>query len=109
MRLKTSISLEESVLQRLSRIADLTHQSRSEVIEQMILENLDFKEQFALALADPAGRRLLEKQLADPELMRVVAAMAGKKKLPETQRLVERFEQVAADIRKPQKKKGSGK
>jgi predicted DNA-binding protein len=109
MKVKTSIAIEDTILKRLDKLAELTHHSRSEVIEQMIMENLDFKEQFALVMANPDGRKLIKEQFENPEFMQLMADMTGKKNLPDTQHMAERVEEIGSYISKAKKKRGKDK
>jgi hypothetical protein len=68
MKLKVSVAIERGLIDRLDKIAGVTHASRSQVIERMLLEQIAAAECFANVMANPEARDVFLKEFMKSDI-----------------------------------------
>jgi metal-responsive CopG/Arc/MetJ family transcriptional regulator len=107
MKIKVSVAIEKALVVRLDKIAAITQQSRSQIVERMIRDDIEGSEQMANLLANPQARAEMIKQFNNPEMMKIFAAAMGDKSSPAvSQKMVETVESLGQDLEKTKNKKG---
>jgi hypothetical protein len=108
MKLKVSVAIESELVERLDKIAAITHESRSQVMERMVRDQIMSAEQFANLMANPQARAELIKQFANPEVLGPILRAMGEKQPPKKmrQRMVESVERIGEAVEEIKKGKG---
>lgn len=108
MKIKVSVAIEKELVQRLDRIAGISNESRSQIIEKMIREAIESSEQLAALMANPKAREMLLRQALDPEMLQTFAKAMNEKIDPQTkQNMAEAMERAGLGAQAAKgKKKG---
>lgn len=77
-----SFTIDEDLLARLDRVAELRGESRTDIIERAIRNDLPEQEAMLESVANPLRREFVDKVLASPQLLRAIANIVNEK-LPE--------------------------
>jgi hypothetical protein len=108
MKLKVSVAIEAELVDRLDKIASVSHESRSQVIERMVRDQIMAAEQFATLMANPQARMDLMKHFADPAVMNPMLRAFGEKQPNKKirQKMIETVERMGAAVEDVKKGKG---
>jgi hypothetical protein len=109
MKLKVSVAIEKKLVERLDRIAAISGESRSQVIDRMVRDQIETAEQFANLMSNPEARKTLMRQFANPDVLGPMLRAMGEKLGPDTaQKMAEAMESAGVAASKAYKK-GKGK
>ena len=72
-REKIAISIDRRLLERVDGVAESRAESRSGVIERMLLNEIDEEEGFLRKMENPVTRILFEKLMSSPRLIQAIA------------------------------------
>ncbi|MCA9305011.1 MAG: ribbon-helix-helix protein, CopG family [Phycisphaerales bacterium] len=87
-----SFTIDEDLLARLDRVAELRGETRTDVIERALRNDLPEQESMLESVANPLKREFVDRVLASPQLLRAIASVVNEK-LPDD------FEERAAKAR----------
>ena len=82
MKIKVSVAIEKKLVDRLDKIAAITGESRSQVIDRMVKDQIESVEQFANLMANPEARAALVKQFANPAVLGPMLRAMGEEPTP---------------------------
>jgi hypothetical protein len=90
MRLSITLSMKPELVQRLDNLADAQSLSRSQLVEQFIMRQLEQEEQNVKVLANPAVMRAMMQAFSDPAVLKGFAAAVGEQLEPQQLELFHR-------------------
>jgi len=82
MKIKVSVAIEKKLVERLDKIAAINGESRSQLIDRMVKEQIAMAEQFANLMANPEARAAMLKEFANPKVLNPILRSMGEKPTP---------------------------
>lgn len=74
---RVTLTIDAEVLARIDQVADLREEARSVVVERILRNGIESEEKFLDIIADPVRGAIYRGLLESPELMHLIAKMAG--------------------------------
>jgi hypothetical protein len=109
MKIKVSVAIEKKLVERLDKIAGISNESRSQVLERMVKDQIESAEQFANLMANPEARAMLIKQIANPDVLGPMLRAMGDEPTPAMAQKMAEAAERAGHAAEDVMKKGKGK
>lgn len=78
-KIATSVRLEEDLIKRLDAVAEARGESRSELIERVLQNQVVDEEKLIKELDNPVMRLMIRTLMNNPAIVKTIAKMAGRK------------------------------